>query len=116
MVYTTVGFWAVELLGVPPENCQLYVTAFVEDVLVYCTVSGAQPLVGVAVKFAVGGVTMVTVLVLVTVPQALVAVLLPPSPKAQAYEVALVEVFVNEAVVPLVLLVNPTVGVVFTVT
>ena len=41
--------------------------------------------------------------------------LLLPSPKAHEYEVALFEVFVNETVVPLVLLVNPAVGTVFTV-
>ena len=45
----------------------------------------------------------------------MMAVLVPPSPNAHEYEVALVEVFVNETVAPLVVLLNPAVGVVFTV-
>ena len=61
MLYTTTGFCAVELEGEPPGNDQLNVTALGDDWLVNCTDKGAQPLVGDAVKFAVGGVTITTV-------------------------------------------------------
>ena len=64
----------MELDGVPPGNDHAYVVAFAEEVLVNCTVNGPQPLVGVAVKFAVGGVTMVTDCEAVIVPQGLVTV------------------------------------------
>ena len=64
----------MELLGVPPANCQLKFWAFADEVLVNCTVSGAQPLVTFAVKLAVGGVTMMTVWVTILLPQLLVAV------------------------------------------
>ena len=73
-MYITVGFCAVEVAGVPPGNCQLKVVAFAEDVLVYCTLKGAQPVALIAVKAAVGGVTTTTVWVAVVEPQALVAV------------------------------------------
>ena len=64
----------MELLGVPPGNCQLKVWALADDVLVNCTVSGAQPVVVFAVKLAVGGVTITTDWVKVVLPQLLVAV------------------------------------------
>ena len=64
----------MELPGVPPANCQLKVWAFADEVLVNCTVSGAQPLGTFAVKLAVGGVTMMTVWVTILLPQRLVAV------------------------------------------
>ena len=69
-LYTTTGFCSVELDGVPPGNNQLNVRALVLEVLVNCTVSGAQPDVGEAVNPAIGGVSITTVDVLVLVPQA----------------------------------------------
>jgi hypothetical protein len=73
-LYTTVGFCSVEVDGVPPEKDQANVVALIEEVLVNCTVSGSQPLVGEAVKPAVGGVIIVTVCVKVLVPHGFVAV------------------------------------------
>ena len=64
----------MELPGVPPANCQLKVWVFADEVLVNCTVSGAQPVVTFAVKLAVGGVTITTDWVKVVLPQLLVAV------------------------------------------
>ena len=64
----------MDVAGVPPGNCQLKEAAFVEEVLVYCTLKGAQPFELDAVNPAVGGVTTTTVWVAVVDPQALVAV------------------------------------------
>ena len=64
----------MELLGFPPGNVHSKFVAFELEVLLNNTVKGAQPLVGLAVNPATGGVTTVTVCVLVAVPQALVAV------------------------------------------
>ena len=64
----------VELNGVPPGKLQAYPVVLADALLVNCTVVDTQPLVGVPVKFAVGGVAMVTTWVAVLVPQALVAV------------------------------------------
>ena len=64
----------MELAGLPPGNCQLKEAVFAEEVLVYCTLNGAQPLVLDAVNPAVGGVVTTTVWVAVVDPQGLVAV------------------------------------------
>ena len=98
------------------------------------TENGAHPSVCGALKLAVGAVVMATVWVLVTVPQAfvalsitvyvpsfayvcvgLVSVLASPSPKFQEYDVALEELLVNVTVVPLVELLKFAVGVVLIV-
>ncbi len=70
----TVGFCAVELLGVPPGNCQLKLALLGEEVLVNITVRGWQPVVGDAVNPAVGGVEIVTVWMEVSAPQGPVAI------------------------------------------
>lgn len=72
VLYTTVGLAAADELGVPPGNDQSYVVGLPPEVLVNCTVSGPQPLVGVAVKLAVGGASREMVWVEVVVPQSLV--------------------------------------------
>ena len=64
----------MEVAGSPPGNCQLKLRAFAEDVLVYWANKGPQPLLLLTLKLAVGGVTIVTVWVAVTGPQAPVAV------------------------------------------
>lgn len=74
VLYTTLGFCAVELEGFPPGNDQLYAVGAPLEVLVNCTVSGPQPLVGAAVKLATGGASRETVWVEVVLPQSLVEV------------------------------------------
>jgi hypothetical protein len=56
VLYSTTGFVALELAGVPPGNNQLNEEALEDDVLLNVTVVGAQPLLPVAVKLAIGGV------------------------------------------------------------
>ena len=60
--------------GLPPGKVHAHEVVLLDDRLLNCTVSGAQPVVLVAEKPADGGVTMVTVLVAVLVPQLLVDV------------------------------------------
>ena len=133
-MYTTTGLGRVETEGVPPGKLQLKVVAFADEVLLNCTVSGAQPLVIAAEKPAAGGVMMVIVCVDVLKPQGLaavrvtvyvpslayvcpglVAVLVLPSPKFQLYDAAFDEVLVKVAVAPFTLLVKPAPGKPFTV-
>ena len=64
----------MEVAGLPPGKFQSQLVVLAEAVLANFTSSGPQPVVGVAVKLAVGWVTMVTVWVAVAVPQELVAV------------------------------------------
>lgn len=74
VLYVITGLASVELEGVPPGNNHAKVVALGDERLLYCTVRDVQPVVGVALKAAVGGVMMVTVWVAVEVPQAFVAV------------------------------------------
>jgi hypothetical protein len=72
--YTTRGFCALEVEGVPPGNCHSKVALLAEELLLNWTLSGPQPVALLALNPAVGGVTMTTVWVEVLEPQAFVAV------------------------------------------
>lgn len=68
----TTGFCWLDADGIPPGKDHTKEVALVEDALLYCTVKDAQPLVGSAVKSAVGAVLIWTVFV--EEPHSLVAV------------------------------------------
>ena len=63
----------MEVAGLPPGKFQSQPVVLAEAVLANFTSNGPQPVVGVAVKLAVGGVRMLRVWVAVAVPQELVA-------------------------------------------
>ena len=74
LLYVTDGFGTVELLGVPPGKSHDQLVTLSDEVLLYITVKGAQPLVVVDVNPPTGSVTIVIVSVVVTEPHSFVAV------------------------------------------